>query len=484
MRYIFLFLSFTLFVNISSAQDYIVKKGRLGQKGTISLTASSIPNAFTRIWEKSKYDITRKLPLMKRLSKSYRSQDVPFQWDLFISEKYNPAKPAGLLLLSSHENLFPIPEQWQKVCRDLNLLLLAPNFNNDSTHGQKFNLEIIFFGLDIIKKNYKINEKRIFYVALSNEIEHNAHLHSPSVFPGVIGVRSKVGWDPRLYEQSLGKDLYKDLFKLSTNIYFSLLEPGASITSINANGEMKSDFSIPSTRYKSYIHKSLKFNEIITSNNGFKFLKNELYLQDKLIREIVINGKVFKQMDTKVKADENASFSEVYQNISYKTLYRSIHFLDINTRKEAKEYYAIGTKYLKNRNYKSALDAYYYSANLENENAKREIAKLLKEINSKELKAIKLFVSKNYFEAYKSANQIKKDFSLKYAKKIKDVFDEIKKDQKIILEIKAASFLEKTLNSTLKGPKTKLMAACEKVIKTVPGTKTAEKAQKILESLK
>ena len=96
------------------------------------------------------------------------------------------------------------------------------------------------------------------------------------------------------------------------------------------------------------------------------------------------------------------------------------------------------------------------------------------------------FAQKNYYDAFKTARFLKNNYPAKYVKDSNIILTKIKADEKIITEIKAAIYLNNVKNSLNQSPVPvdDIIAACEKVTKTVPGTVTAEKAQKIIDSLK
>ena len=140
----------------------------------------------------------------------------------------------------------------------------------------------------------------------------------------------------------------------------------------------------------------------------------------------------------------------------------------------------------KKNNFPKAFEAYKIAANYGFEEAIKKFKEMNKELIETTSEINKHDKSKNYPEAFKLAQYLLKKFGTKSSLRATLINKTYLKDNKIILEIKAAAFLAKAEAALSQSPppKDKIRAACEKVIKTVPDTFTAKKAQKLLKSLK
>ena len=454
---IYLFVFNLLIISEVQGQDpYKVNKSEVGKKGTLDFSTNTLVDKYRRIWEKSKYDITKKLSYSKRSSKKYNFDKPILKWKIFVDESYNEKLPVGVLTLVSTDPLIEIPSHWKKLCKRYNLVLAVVDLSADPVL-KDYVIESTIIALDLIKARYKVSEDRIFYGAFSNNVEHNVHLHSPSLFEGVIAFRSKVGWD---YDQDR-----------------DILEPEQFKNRIIDTAKIKYYFiqTKPDSIYlPGYLHRSLKFNSYIAGNSDYKTRSYPVYVEAQ---------NQFKSLKV---LEEEITFPELFKRISYNNLDSAMKFVDSRNLDKGYSYYQSGLKKLKLKNFKEAFLNFLNSKKHLYEDADKEIENLIETISKYELEAIKYFAQKEYYKSYKLANSNIEHFTQAYAKNSLDIINKINNDQNIILEIKAAAFLEKAEAASKKPnpPTDKIKEACEKVIKTVPGTKTAEKAQALLDSLK
>ena len=152
---------------------------------------------------------------------------------------------------------------------------------------------------------------------------------------------------------------------------------------------------------------------------------------------------------------------------------------------DAKAFYTAALKFEKQKNFAKAFENYKAAATYGVKEAKDKFEPLVKELQEKTAGMLKNHTGKNYPEAHKLAVEILKNFGAASAPKAVTVYQSYAKDKKIATELKAATFLDKAEAASKKPnpPKDKIKEACEKVIKICPGTFTAQRAKKLMESL-
>lgn len=461
MRFILLFF---IFSHTSFAKyPFTPKDEEIGKTKTYTLNTPELPLKFQNLWTKSEFNIYKNVHFSNKVKKSYSDKVNLFTWTIFVHEDYNVDIPSGILLLSTNFNYNEPPIAFKKLCKEYNLILIAPDLSKESQHGI-YSLELSISALDLIRQRYKINNNRIFYVAFGNKINHEAHFHSPHLFTGIFGIRSQVGWDEKEFKKAFGKTKYKKFLNTLKDKHFFLLESPPKANDIGfENGRVIYE--------DNYFHSSLEKNKVLYSSNFFNTEKSADFSTGDL---------------KKFSSTINHINEELFLDLPLNALSRSFQFLDTKSLEMKETYFNEGVKFEQNEIYPKALVCYQNAYKLSHPKAKSRIRDIVDEIKRIEFTAIKSFTQKNYYEAYKTARSLTINYPNEYVKYSKLILEKIKADKDIINEIKAAIFLSKA-QAALKQtpvPKDKIKAVCEKVIKTVPGTNTAEKAQKILDSLK
>ncbi|MCM8539739.1 MAG: helix-hairpin-helix domain-containing protein [Lentisphaeraceae bacterium] len=450
------FLLLSLFsLSVFAEYPFTPKKEEIHRKGFYIIESSKLPNDYQYLWSKAKFNIYKKIHFSNKIDKSYRDTVNTFNWKVFTHDSYLPDIPAGILLLSSSFSFNAFPTAFKELCKEFNLILVSPDLSKERQH-RKYTLELSLSALDLIKQRYEINNNRVFYVAFGNKVKHEAHLHSPQLFNGIFSIRSQVGWDEKELSKILGKTDYKKFISTLKKKPFYLLEPKPTATDVGfENGRIIYE--------DNYFHPSLKNNTILYTK--------DLFLTEKSHYSSLSVNHINKEL-----------FSELRLSV----LSRAFKFLDSNSLKLKEKYFDEGVKFEQNEQYPQAFKSYQNAYKLSHPKAKSRIEDLLKEIKKTEFTAIKNFAQKNYYDAFKTARFLKNNYPAKYVKDSNIILTKIKADEKIITEIKAAIYLNNVKNSLNQSPVPvdDIIAACEKVIKTVPGTVTAEKAQKIIDSLK
>ena len=461
MRLVLISLFLFLSLNLYAQYPFTPKNEEIGIKGLYTLQSSILPEKYRNLWHAAKFDIPKLLASNKRSTKHFKDLKNPFLWTFYIDESINPKRAPGVLVLVSDIHADPIPDQWKKLCKSQNLILAIPDFSK-TERRYSCSLEMTLATLDLIKPRFPICESRIYYVGIGNNIPHLAHLYTPAIFNGSFAIMSNFGWDSHRLQKKLGKEKHLAFISEVQKQYFYLLEIPPVL----------SGFKVTKTFYET---ESIKEN-IVFHTPLFKMKNYKLSLKNPDQTSVLKKLEVTDQTPT----------NEIYKNIDYDDLSYALRFLSSNRNELLAKLLKNAQLHIDNKKYGLALKAYWQSYALNHNKALEDIKPLEEVLKNEELKAMKLFSKNEYYEAYLLANKLVNEYSQLYAKNASSVIDEIHKDKNIVLEIKAASFLAKA-EAALKQspvPVDKIKAACDKVIQTVPGTVTAEKAKQIMDSLK
>lgn len=115
------------------------------------------------------------------------SGDAMIDWTVFVPDSYDPDLPAGVLVYISPSNSGGIPEHWQAVLGDRNLIWVAANQSGNSVDPR---LRIVYSLLApaFIDRNYEIDTGRIFIAGLSGggRVASMVAPEYPTLFRGAI----------------------------------------------------------------------------------------------------------------------------------------------------------------------------------------------------------------------------------------------------------------------------------------------------------
>ncbi|MCC3860224.1 hypothetical protein [Pseudemcibacter aquimaris] len=105
-------------------------------------------------------------------------------WEVYVPKRYNPDKPAGIMVFAGAPNDVRPPRGWYSSIEDKNLIWIAPRRSgNGSTIQQKTMLAMM--AVLQITKRYSINPDRI-YISGEPRIASRAALNYPNIFKGAI----------------------------------------------------------------------------------------------------------------------------------------------------------------------------------------------------------------------------------------------------------------------------------------------------------
>ena len=460
MRYLFIVNCF-IFSIYSFAQDpFKVPKEEIGKKGLYTIEQPGIPKHkdYDEIY---RHNFGKKLDLDPS-KKFYLIKHHEVKFKIYAPETYNPQKPPGILYLGYEENpslsLDEIFEYCKPHLKQRNLIAVAPVRKRDNKELEKANLDrgheyplLVRRSVDLISERYKIDPERIItysgmLISLYSKI---AFVCCPKTFKYNI----LEGLDDLYYDDMPSPDNRKK--------YPSFGSQGQEITTTKDAAKNKYLFT--------YITYTDMKEDMMKDHN----LKMKKFLEEFLKKNKFANSEI---MAINMKGKEvRKGFPEIFQCVD------KIDPKPFN----AKSFLIQAQAFEKKKNLPKAFENYKAAAKYGFEEAVKKYNDMNKELQNEAASMMKSHLDKNYPEAYVAAQTILKKFGSGSSPQALNIYKTYPKDKKIVLEIKAAAFLAKA-EAALKQtppPKDKIKAACEKVIKTVPGTKTAEKAKKVIESL-
>ncbi|MGI9203377.1 MAG: hypothetical protein ACR2Q3_05180 [Woeseiaceae bacterium] len=133
------------------------------------------------------------------------SSDSPIEWSVFVPDSYNPDLPAGVLVYISPSNSGRIPEHWQAVLREKNLIWVAANKSGNSINP-RVRIAYSLLAPAFIDKYYEIDTSRIFIAGLSGggRVASMVAPGYPTLFRGAVYIcgANKLGLQT---QEQLGK---------------------------------------------------------------------------------------------------------------------------------------------------------------------------------------------------------------------------------------------------------------------------------------
>ncbi|MCM8539738.1 MAG: hypothetical protein NE328_05635 [Lentisphaeraceae bacterium] len=460
MKRIIFILCFILTLESFSENLFTPPKEEINKVGSYQVKTNSIPERFRSLWTNSRYNKIREDEAAKDKSRIYSTITDSFRWNIWTPKNYKPEQPAGIIVLPLSFNIEDIPQAWQFFCDTHNIIVISPELSDKLI---TCNPELILCSIDIIKSRYKVDKNRIYLCAISYQY-YTEILCFPDEFSGYIFVESGLHFSREHFNKTLGSRRLKELDSLLKKKYFSFIKN-------NSNQKL------PVENEKIEVESFDSGIEYYRTENGWNSVWMKQYIQkNSKYQYITINGQ-HETLLTQV---------DYFYGLDYTTLRDALKFLDTPIINKGKALINLGSQAEKLKQYKKAMDLYLQAKNHQVDSAQNKYNRLISLLKAQESKLRKHIALKEYFEAYQLATSLVKQYGSEHADFSKLAVKEFSADKEIVLEIKAAVFLSKaeTALSQNPVPVDQIIAACEKVIKTVSGTKTAEKAKKILEQIK
>lgn len=435
-------------------------KEEINKIGSYQIKTDLIPERYRNLWTNSRFNKVREDEVKNDNHRVYSTVIESFKWNIWTPQKYDPQRPAGILVLPLSFQIEDFPQKWQHFCDSHNLILISPEF---SKFIRTCNAALILCSIDIVKSRYKIDPRRIYLCAIKYHY-YTDMLCFPEAFSGFVFVESGLHFSRKYFNKTLGGRRLRELDELLKKNYFAFI----------VNNENQ---KLPTEDQNIEVESFDSGTEYYRTENGWNSIWKKQYFQkNSKYKHITIDGQ-HETLLTQV---------DYFYGIDYTTMRDAVTFLDTPVINRGKELVKLGKQAENLKQYKKAIELYLLAENHHVSGAQNYTNRVLSLLKSQENKLRKLIISKDYGSAYKLATEVVKQYGTEHAKFSKLAVKEFLDDEKIALEIKAAVFLAKA-EAALKQspvPADKIKAACEKVIQTVPGTVTAEKAKAILEKIK
>lgn len=390
------------------------------KKGSYALTDKGIPEA---LFEKVTGFEPKKLKLNPESGLyTFENDGKELKWQVYVPENYNSSKPAGILCYINSGDNGGIPGKWKEVMDKHNLIWIGADRSGNKIYTY-WRIVMALEGIRRIKESYSINEERVYISGFSGggRVSSILAIRNADVIKGAV------------YHCGCnapgGND--KKMLKLARDNYF------AFITGTK-------DFNLNDTKG---VEKSYK---------GGNFDNTKL---------IVVNGMGHSTPDAKV-------FNE------------AIEYLNTPLIEKGKESMDKAIAAEKRKQIGEALEWYKKAAGFNVEEAVTKAQTLQKEIDDFYAEAESAEKERDYIKALQTYDVIYKKYGREIGEKAMEQSKTLKRDKKVVLEIKAMLYYQKIAKAMEGGNKgEKVLAALKKVVETAPGSKAAELAEKDLKEL-
>lgn len=142
-------------------------------------------------------------PAAARMAAIYPPEE-PIRWDVFVPDGYLPAEPAGLLVYISPTPSGRLPDRWERVLDDHNMIWVSANDAGNTAHVQRRALFAVI-APTLIGERYRLDRDRTYLAGLSGggkmaSMVATDHAH---LFRGAIFICGVEFWDsePRRLEE-------------------------------------------------------------------------------------------------------------------------------------------------------------------------------------------------------------------------------------------------------------------------------------------
>ena len=445
-----------LSVNSLGKNPFEVPREEIGKTGIYTVEQPGVPvhKDYEEIYRHNHVN----KPQLSADKKYYKIYNKNIRFKIFVPESYNPSAPPGLIFMGLDDFTQPSKvfeeniKQSKEFLKQKNLIAVSVEMSQEvNLNGNmdfianKFEYAVLIRrSISIIEERYKIDLDRI--ISFSSNSDRDglsiAAITCPQKF------KNNIFWDVTL--------LFHEL--------------------------MPRPDSIPKVSFGSTSEQIKTIEEASKNRYLFFFYKKEDNPQDK---EVV---KYIKRLLKKYNFSNTEFVDFNPQNLKsrngHEELLLTVEKIDPKPF-DAKQILNKAISSDKKKDFLNAFKFYKIAAAYGFKEAQEKFNSWNNELIKKSAAMLEAHKNNDFPAAYKLAMIILKKYGSENCAEAAQLLKEYSKDKKISLELKAASFLAKA-EAALKQnppPKDKIKAACEKVIKIVPGTKTAEKAQKMLDTL-
>ena len=374
-----------------------------------------------QVEEFSGYTI-KKLELTPKDGKvTYKNDGKEVSWRVHVPSSYNPSKPAGVLVYINSGNGGGLPGKWKDLMGKHNLIWIgADNAGND--YYTYWRMVMAREGLRRLKETYEINDERVYVSGMSGggRVSSLIAMRDPEVFKGAIYLCGC---------NTPKKDAKK--MKIAKDNYYVLLTGSK-------------DFNLPGTKsvYNYYQSNKIKNSKLV-----------------------VVEG-LGHSTPEKKEMDE------------------ALEYLNTPIIEKGKEAMAKAEEAEKRKRYEEAMEFYKKAAAFNVEEAISKGEAIQKEIDESYATARKAQEERDFVLALNTYDAIYKKFGKNIGAEAYKTMAELKKDKKVVLEIRAMIYYNKIAKAIKAGKSgDAVTTALKKVIESAPGSKAAELAEKDLKEL-
>ena len=124
--------------------------------------------------------------------------DEPVSWEIFVPPDYDPADPPGLLVYISPIQSGRLPQNWDRVLAERNLIWVSANDSGNQVHVQRRALYAVI-APRLIGADYAFDESRVYVSGLSGggKMASMVAVDHAHIFKGAIYNCGVEFWDAR-----------------------------------------------------------------------------------------------------------------------------------------------------------------------------------------------------------------------------------------------------------------------------------------------
>jgi len=451
-------LTFTLFSLCAFGNDFnLPRKSELGKLGSYIYETTKLPQRYRNIWGLSTFAPKNHNTKYGSGTTSARNH---FKWTVYAPKTYEKEKKSGLAIIATSFEFDEFPEAWKQLAELKNIILIAPKLTGYRTYP----LHLNFAAYEFIQTRYNLDSSFVTYVSFSPNLDHHFVLHSSDKLTGVISLNSKISWDERkLSSGEQSGSFYNSMIlnakKLPISVY-ACDRGGNTVNSEFLENELKflSKYEFKNIiKVKAELKAYVNMHEILSTSQGSK---------------IDYITPVLKFIFNKIsvgKLEELFSYKDKIITAKKELLFKQAKSFE----KEMKLANALAL-------YKTINDRF------KDERAAKKIFALMKNLEAKIAEVKRLFNSKDFYPSYVLCKNLTAQYGKVFTRDLEKFIKRFEEDKTISKELKAAKHLESIEDAITVGSTSKANAvkALKEVIDYCPGSKTAEKAQAILDKLK
>ena len=395
--------------------------GEQHRKGKYSITDAAIPRAYYEDLHQRWTGSDQKIPSGDRIPVQTikNKQFDQVTWDIVVPESYDPNIPAGIITYITPGS----GKAFISLLSQYNLIMItAKNSSNDTYTYARISMAL--WGVDKLKELYNIDTDRVFISGMSGggRVSSIAAALFPEIYKGAI--------------YQCGCNFMHDneksqVNKMKDNYFYFLTGDG--------------DFNLEDTQR---VHK--KYTDA-------------------------------KILNTKIHVQKNHK----HRTLPTEVLDKALAYIDTPRVAKLETLYTKGMTALKKKQFSEAFKNLQVAAVGGHEQASEEFEKI--QAPYTEIKdAISSFdQEKDYVQAYKHIQKLISTYGKEMASEELKIVENYKQNPAILKEFKADAYLEK-IKAAMKrkgSSKEKIEAGLKKILDLCPNTKTAERAQILLDTL-